>query len=304
MEISPQKSPHLSEMIGRQLEAFPEHGEYLEKRFAEADEAEIKFAEEISEKVLRIAGDQIPRVCEDYKWLCGEILEEELFFRRHDRYQLSTFSEAMEKVYGNHDYMAKYVNGILASQLWWRNHSELLRFHRDKFIAGHGGNFTHLEVGPGHGLFLYLAASSPNCERAEGWDVSDASLEATAGALRAMGIADRVKLTKMHLMDATGPQFKSITFSEVLEHLEDPVAALRQLYSLLADDGRIFVNAPVNSPAPDHLYLFRTPEEVVEMMKSVGFKVEQTIYAPPTGATLERARKMKLSISTGVIATK
>ena len=88
----------------------------------------------------------------------------------------------------------------------------------------------------------------------------------------------------------------------MLEHLEEPLPALKILYGLLAPGGRIFVNAPVNSPAPDHLYLFRTPEEVRDMVKEAGFEIADTLYAPPSGASLDKARRQELSISAAVIA--
>ena len=92
--------------------------------------------------------------------------------------------------------------------------------------------------------------------------------------------------------------------SEVLEHLEDPAAALDVLGKLLAPGGRIFINVPANSPAPDHIYLFRNPEELVQMMEGLGFRVLQTFFAPITGATMERARRQELTISCVVIATR
>jgi 2-polyprenyl-3-methyl-5-hydroxy-6-metoxy-1,4-benzoquinol methylase len=297
--------PHLAQMVKQQLAVFPDHESYLERRFANEDSARLAFDDFVADKILRIAGSDIARVCDDYRWLCGEMLNEELYFRRNGKYRLSKIADAIREVYANLPFMSRYVNGILASLLWWDNHNAALRYFRDVFVAGNAPGFTHLEVGPGHGLYLHLAASSPACVRAEGWDLSDASLAATRGALKAMDSTGKIELRKVDFsQDAPEGRFQSITFSEVLEHLEDPVRALKMLYNLLDKGGRIFVNAPVNSPAPDHIYLFRTPEEVVEMMESVGFRVQESLLAPCTGASLARARKLQLSISACVIATK
>jgi ubiquinone/menaquinone biosynthesis C-methylase UbiE len=296
--------PDLARMVELQLAVFPDHADYLARRFAGMSQAHMRFTDDVAGLVLRIGGSGIDTICEDYKWLCAEMLEEELYFRRHDRYQLSTFQEALDKVYANPEFMTRYVNGILASQLWWHNHTEAMQFLRDTFVPGNPQGFSHLEVGPGHGLYLYLAARSPKCGSAEGWDVSPSSLEKTRACLKAMGDVRDITLREIELTQAPERTFQSITFSEVLEHLEDPLAALKILHRLLAKGGRIFVNAPVNSPAPDHLYLFRTPEDVAAMVEKAGFKVVDTLYSPCTGATLERARKLKLSISACVIATK
>ncbi|HEX4532743.1 MAG TPA: class I SAM-dependent methyltransferase [Rhizomicrobium sp.] len=296
--------PKLVALIDRQLAVFPDHREYLERRFNNSSVASLQFCNEIAGMVERIAGTHLDKVLENYRWLCAEILKEELHFRRTGEYRLSSFADALEQVYANREYMEKYVDGILASQLWWKNHAEVLRFYRDRFVNGNKPHFSHLEVGPGHGLFLHLAASSESCAKAEGWDVSDASLAATRSALDAMSGGKSIELRQIQLLEAPEGSFDSITFSEVLEHLEDPTEALRILHRLLAKGGRIFINAPVNSPAPDHLYLFKTPEAVVNMVEEAGFVVEETFFSPQTGATLERARKLRLSISAAIIATR
>jgi len=304
MQISSENYPALADMVARQVAAFPDHREYLEKRFADAASATLQFADDISRKVMGIAGADITRFVEDYRWLCDMVLQEEIHFRRTGRYRLSTFEEADAQVYSNREFMTRYMNGLLASQLWWSNHTEMLHYFRDAFVAGNPQNFSHLEIGPGHGLFLYLAASSPKCGSATGWDISDASLANTREALSSMKLDRAVDLRKVNLFDAPSEQFNSIAFSEVLEHLEVPQDALAILHRLLSKDGRIFINAPINSPAPDHLFLFETPEQMVDMILDAGFVVESTRFAPCTGATLERARKRKLSISAGVIARK
>lgn len=296
--------PNIVAMADHQIAAFPEHKDYLAKRFADLPPEQLRFADDVAGLILRIGGSDIATICQDYRWLTDRILEEELFFRRNKRYRLSKFQDALEQIYNDHAYMTHYMNGLLATQLWWRNHTDVLHYFRDRFVAGNPQGFSHLEIGPGHGLFLYMAASSPLCGSAEGWDVSDSSVDSTRKALDAMELSREVELRAVNMFAAPERTFQSITFSEVLEHLEQPLEALHILHRLLAPGGRIFINAPVNSPAPDHLYLFRTPEEVAAMVEQAGFRIEGTLFAPCTGATLERARKQQLCVSTSVIATK
>jgi 2-polyprenyl-3-methyl-5-hydroxy-6-metoxy-1,4-benzoquinol methylase len=296
--------PHLRFLIERQLAVFPAHAPFLEKRFSSLGAESLIFVDGIAEKVMQIAGKQLDRVCEDYCWLSAAVLEEELHFRRSGHYRLSTFEQADREVYSNPEYMTRYMNGLLISQLWWRNHTETLQFFRDEFVAKSPGRATHLEIGPGHGLFLYLAAASSSCAAAEAWDITDSSLAQTRLALEAMHLQREVTLKKVDMFHAPKAQFSSITFSEVLEHLEQPRYALSILRELLTDDGRMFLNAPVNSPAPDHLYLFETPEQLLQMITDAGFAIERTQLSPATGATLERARKHKLTISVSAIVRK
>jgi 2-polyprenyl-3-methyl-5-hydroxy-6-metoxy-1,4-benzoquinol methylase len=304
MTLVPPAYGNLSRMIAAQLAVFPQHERFLKSRFAAADEAELAFSDEIARLVLKIADPSIEAVCEDYRWLAHAVLEEEMYFRRHGQYRLSKFADAMEQVYSNAPVMRRYMNGLLASQVWWRNHTDVLKVFRDVFIAGNKDGFSHLEIGPGHGLFLHLAADTPRCASAEGWDISPASIAATRSALDRMGASHKIGLELSDLFAPHHQTFDSIVCSEVLEHLEDPGAALKEMGKLLTPGGRLFINAPVNSPAPDHIYLFRTPEELVDLMRGRGFEILQTHFAPSTGATLERARKQALTISAVVIATR
>jgi 2-polyprenyl-3-methyl-5-hydroxy-6-metoxy-1,4-benzoquinol methylase len=302
--VIPSAYPALRNLVERQLAAFPEHDTFLSRRFSAATPESFAFANQIATKILQIAGSNVDGMCRDYRWLSGVVLEEELHFRRTGRYRLETFEQADRALYSNPEMMNRYMNGLLASQLWWRNHTDMLHFFSTDFVRGNRRGYTHLEIGPGHGLLLYFAAASPDCAFAEAWDVSETSLSNTREALCAMGLRKSVSLSNINLFDAPKTEFTSIAFSEVLEHLEKPQGALRILHRLLADEGRIFVNAPVNSPAPDHLHLFETPEQVLGMISAAGFAIESSRLAPCTGATIERARKHKMTISVGVIARK
>jgi len=58
------------------------------------------------------------------------------------------------------------------------------------------------------------------------------------------------------------------------------VAALKATARRLRPGGRLWVNVPINSPAPDHIYLFRTPEEAVDAVQAAGFEVSETAFFP------------------------
>ena len=124
--------------------------------------------------------------------------------------------------------------------------------------------------------------------------------------MRRIGVRD-VDIVLQDMFDADPAKvglFDSITFSEVLEHMEKPGDALRSLHNVLSDDGFLFLHMPVNSPAPDHIFLLPSPEAVVEFAESHGFKVVDKFFAPQTGMTLESARERKKTISVALVAKK
>jgi SAM-dependent methyltransferase len=95
-----------------------------------------------------------------------------------------------------------------------------------------------LEVGCGHGLLLDEA-------RRRGWAVIglEPARAARAHAAETLGLDVRDALLD-ELDPATEGGFEAIVMADVIEHLEDPVGALRAAAALLAGDGALCVVTP------------------------------------------------------------
>ena len=264
----------------------------------------LEVSETVAAEILKlIAGDE-RRFGEDYRWTCDRLREEEIFFHREGRYRLSTFAEAHSEVYSNHDYMRRYVSGLLLTQVLWYNHVATMEMFLSRVLGAITEPFDYLEIGPGHGLSTYFAAASTLSRSLEAWDVSAASLAETEAALKKLGTPKPIALVETNILTAGAAKkrFDLIVISEVLEHLERPDDALRFLRSAISDRGRIFINAPINSPSPDHLYLFSSPEEVVGLVEASGFGVDRIETYATQGRPVETALQQKISVSAGVIA--
>jgi 2-polyprenyl-3-methyl-5-hydroxy-6-metoxy-1,4-benzoquinol methylase len=296
--------PMLAALMQLQYSKTPAHFAYLEKRLASAGEDELTLLENLAAQITALGGGRLGDICQNYDFICKIVREEEIYFRRNGKYRLDNFADANRLVYADSDYMGKYMDGLLLTQIYWSNHSACYRFYRDVFLGGAPENYDYLEIGPGHGLLLYQAIADARCGSVTGWDLSQASIDHTIEALDALGVKGRKpKLMLQDLYEApksSGP-FDCITFSEVLEHLEDPHGALAKLFQNLKPGGRLFVNVPINSPAPDHLYLLRKPEEAVEAVRRAGFDIETSAFFPMTNHTMAQAEKHKLTISACIV---
>lgn len=292
----------LHKCLTRQLKLTPGHATFLSKRFTQLKPLEANLLERLAQIILDLADGHLTQYCLDYDWLAGIVLEEELFFRRYGRYRLQTLEQATAEVYSQPALMTRYMNGLLMSQLWWANHTRAVISYEEDFLAGAGGRC--LEIGPGHGLLMHLAARS-GFASVEALDISEASLALTRAALLRMGVdADSCRFA-FHSGDLFDPvimapfanRFDCVVFSEVLEHLDHPSEAMRILFDITRPGGRVFLHVPVNSPAPDHLFLLRSPEEARSFVAGFGFEVRVGRFLPGANLSLERALRTDSTIS-------
>ena len=290
--------PNLKKLPDVVLEIWPPHQDYLSLRFNDTDDDSFKMSEQVAGLVLALADPRISEFCHDYKWMCDNFMREKINCRATGKYRLSKFQDAYDQVYSKPDYMRRYINGILLSQVLWRNQAVAMQFYVQNFLGGAQGG-DHLEVGHGHGMLLHFAETSGKVGSLTGWDVSESSFAATHHALAVWGSGTGTTLKIQNVMEPADSEqkFDSVVISEVLEHLDQPDRALRNLAQSMRPRGHIFVNVPVNSPAPDHIYLWPDPEKVVELVASGGFDIAETALAPVTGHTVDSARKRKLTLN-------
>lgn len=286
------------------LQQWPDHEKFLKKRFSDDPTPFLESSERLANDILKLCGERLDEYCEDYRWMCEVFFREELYFRRHKQYRLSTLKEAREEVYEDGSFMKRYMCGLLISQLIWRNHAAVFEVYRRNYLPIFNSPFTNLEIGPGHGLFLGTMAQHKYCENSQGWDISEESLRITNENMNTLGVSNRVSLVRRDIADVkkSDPQFDSITISEVFEHVEQPDHVLAGLMNALKPSSYIFINIPVNSPAPDHIYLWRSPEDVERFVQTFDLEIIESHHLPLTGFTLEEARERELTISTVIIA--
>lgn len=303
--------PSTSALVDHILTQWPEHRRFIEKSLAQRSEAELIVSNQLSSFILALSEHEeggIERLCEDYKFLCEKIvLPEEIYFRRNGKYRLDRFEDANAECYANAEFMAKYMNGLLLSDVLWANHASAFAYFVNTYLPTLPINARHLEIGPGHGLFLHFAACHPGMKSVTGWDISPTSIDKTRHALDILRAPLQPELILQDMFDASGESqnsFESLTMSEILEHLEHPEAALKAAREQLVEGGSIFVNIPANSPAPDHIYLFNDLDHIADMVEVCGFEVTAKKDFPMSGATLEQAKKHKLSVSCVVVGRK
>lgn len=137
-------------------------------------------------------------------------------------------------------------------------------------------NFKILDVGCGTGANLEMLAQFG---AAEGVDVSDEALE----FCRKKGLKARKGLAEA-LPFADG-SFDLVTALDVVEHLDDDVAGLKEMRRVMTDDGRALIFVPafmwlwgVQDDISNHRIRYRKAQ-IVERLRQAGFAVERATYA-------------------------
>jgi 2-polyprenyl-3-methyl-5-hydroxy-6-metoxy-1,4-benzoquinol methylase len=286
------------------LDQWPEHLAYLVKSFSSRSPAQMEATEAAASAMLKLIEGREAESARNYRWTCERLREEELFFRREGRYRLSSFAAANEEVYSNPEFMGPYVDGMLLAQVAWYNHAATVEMFVNRVLGAAVSPFRYLEIGPGHGLMVFFAAASALCTSLEAWDVSETSLGETRAALDRLGVSKPVQFTRTDILQTAHPDrvYDLVVISEVLEHLERPDIALEFLHGVLAPGGRLFINVPLNSPCPDHIYLLSTPEEARRLIEDAGFSIEHQEFYATQGRAIDKAVRDRISVSAAFIA--
>jgi ubiquinone/menaquinone biosynthesis C-methylase UbiE len=305
--VSAIENPSICRILTKTIYAFPDHKKALVKSINSHVDSDYLFLENLANLIEKISNGLIERFIDSYIWMLDVFLEEQLEFVRTNKYRRMSFQEVYKDIYSDKEYMRKYMEGLLLSQLLWVNHAKsYVHFH--KFMLNQSRKFHYLEIGPGHGMYLLIASSNAKCITSEAWDVSAESLRQTKSALQKFSMENSVKLLKKNLVDelteTSNKQYDLIVISEVLEHIEEVDKALINIYEILSENGTLYLNFPVNSPAPDHIYLLRTIEDVEKLLINFGFKITSSVGFPSSNYTLDEAKLNGSAISCIVTAKK
>jgi 2-polyprenyl-3-methyl-5-hydroxy-6-metoxy-1,4-benzoquinol methylase len=140
-----------------------------------------------------------------------------------------------------------------------------------------------LEVGCGSGSFLDAMAR-------KGWSVEGVESSAAA-AERAGRLGHRIRIGRLESLPETGTPFDLVVGWMVLEHLHDPVGALRKLAAWTRPGGYLALSVPDASSfefrlfgsrwyalhLPNHLYHF-TRATVTRLVEAGGWTVERVVH--------------------------
>ncbi|MYC76697.1 class I SAM-dependent methyltransferase, partial [Candidatus Poribacteria bacterium] len=181
------------------------------------------------------------------------------------------FKTIKEKLYDTTAYPSQ-------EHLYYRNFAPALE--RLLFISKHlkkldesNMQFCDLGFGPGV-LTQFILQEKPKWH---GWgiDISPECVHYANKLMKLKEIDARVQLTTGDVRQlAYGDEtFDLILAMEVLEHIPDPLEGLQEAVRVLKPGGYAITSIPVQLPIPMHLYVPKSPREVLNLYEHSGLDV-------------------------------
>lgn len=275
----------------------PRHGKKIKENLMNMDAIFYDKAElflKDYETFVKKEGKELEFGVDSYLKMINDMMYEQVQFFDTGEYSCKSFEEAYEKVYNNPAIMEYYMHGLLMSQFLWRHHYSILKYFTSTLTNYKGKVGSYLEVGGGHGLYLSEAIKIFGEDKYYSLvDISESSISLAKNFLHNSNIEYLLQDITKYKVEKP---FDLITIGEVIEHLEDPLDLLKKIGHVLSPNGRIFLTAPANAPAIDHIYLFKNIDEIISLIEEAGYIVEDYITTCSEKISRKEAEAKKIPI--------
>ncbi len=297
------KGGRFAEITALISEKSPMQAKRMAKYFAGRDDAFFEEAESFAKNYLGFLESQnisMQAAADAYLKLCSDLLDCQFNFAKTGKYQLESAQQALGEVYENDARMKEYMIGLAFSQFLWPTHQEIYQFCSSALRRLREEIRSYLEIGCGHGLFLSRALEvlQKGC-RIEVVDISPASIAITRELIQFLHPsqpAPSFYLKDMLEMELTR-RYDFIAMGEVLEHVNYPKKLLSKMRELLSDQGRGFVSTCVDCPTIDHVYHFKSIQEIRDMLTESGFRIEDERVLPVENLPMEEIARRRITIN-------
>ena len=215
----------------------------------------------------------------DFISFCHEFLRLQAELERTQKYHFSSFEEAKKEIYDNPTVMEnRYLYGLLFSQAFWINHHLIFQWFNQKFCSALPKTGTVLEVPLGTGIFIGKFLQQNPFWTGQGYDISASAVTLSQKVLSKT--LDQLTLPSLQQADIFKVDHKikydRIICGLLLDNVEDPRLLLHKLAELVTPNGKIFLTTNAWASTIDHLYLFKSVQEIKELLQEY-FEIEDDL---------------------------
>ena len=271
------------EVFERQFEAlleeksreYPSASDYLRHSFLRsiASQMESMLAR------LRTEIDKDDAYWENYEQVVSDVLsvmeikaDELLSMEVSDLpHGVRDFKTIKEKLYDTTAYPSQ-------EHLYYRNFEpalERLRFISKQLKKLDKSNARFCDLGFGPGILTQFILGEKPAWTACGIDISPECIHYAEKLMKLKGVNNRVQFTTgdVRCLPYADNTFDLILAMEVLEHIPNPLKGLLEAVRVLKPGGYAITSIPVQLPVPMHLYVPKSPREVLNLYERAGLEV-------------------------------
>ncbi len=279
MVVRKENYPNLHGVITEIAKQSPFQKKAIFNYIESADQRYLNFSENLIKRVLHVIdkGSCFDYIAKTYLWYTKRIRIEEMYFSKQGAYRYSQYDDVYSKVYGQNDYMFDYVIGLGMTQIFWPNHWEIMKFYMDYFIPIVKNYTTGAEIGVGHGIFH--AEFLKECSEMKSLiiDVSPVSIQTTKKMIAATGIdISRIKAIQIDVQKEIPIDdgiLDALLMGELIEHIQNGETVMSALAKKMTNSGFCYFSTAANSPAEDHILLFKTTDEIRDFIEKTGWEI-------------------------------
>jgi SAM-dependent methyltransferase len=218
-------------------------------------------------------GSRMAEALDGYAEFVNDSLRNQAFFEKHGHYKASSYAECVDAYYHNADHMKRcYLPGMYLSHLLWPQHYNMLCSFRDGLLRRLGDPKLFFEVGVGCGMYSKTLLDHFRHVQGVGFDISSYALEFTKNLVTMFGHGDRYSIEQRDIRHGYNEKCDFLVCQEVLEHLENPGEFCGWLHNMIKPGGKAYITAALNAAHSDHIFLFREPLELEEMLRAARFQ--------------------------------
>lgn len=251
-------------------------GAWEAARIANGEAWEMEFSERVGRLFGTTANDAWNEAVGGYAEFCTDALRAQIYFERFGKYPANNYRDVTEACYLDSDYMnRRYLPGQYLSHYIWPHHYRMMKRYSSNILGMIGNSIeSFCEVGVGCGMYSLQTLLNREGIEGIGFDISPYSTAFTQRVIDSHALSNRYRL---HTRDAFSEELDEpvdlVVSQEVLEHLPDPGQFIAQLRSLVKPKGLGYITAAINAAHTDHIYLYRSPDEVAVQLTEAGWEI-------------------------------
>ncbi len=243
---------------------------------------------------------------DSYLEMVNDMFKSQIKFMRTGEYPVSDVTDTINDIYNDESKMLSYMIGLALSQYLWSTHYEMFKHFSCSILENKGSITKYLEIGPGHGLFLKNAINVlDNDIKITAVDISKTSIKVSKSIINYFYLLKNINFVNADMLDLDiNSTYDFIVMGEVIEHVENPESLLIKISKLLDKNGKAFLSTCVNCPMIDHVYHFRTVDEIRKMFHDCGLIIETERVLPVEELSMNEIINKKVTINYSAIVKK